>query len=131
MKARLPPATVLRRGALTFLAAALITGGALAQDAPALATDKDKLSYALGVDLGSQLRRLGVEIDPAVFATALADGLSGGETLMTPEEARREIGTLQDQVQRREAEKRMPAPGGAGTGGVSPPAGQAAPANAQ
>jgi FKBP-type peptidyl-prolyl cis-trans isomerase FklB len=66
-----------------------------AQEAPALATDKDKLSYAMGMDLGQQLKTQSVDIDPALFARALADALSGGKTLLTAEEAKAVIAQLQ------------------------------------
>ena len=46
--------------------------------APPLATEKDRLSYAMGMDLGQQLKTQSVEIDPALFARGLADALSGG-----------------------------------------------------
>jgi FKBP-type peptidyl-prolyl cis-trans isomerase FklB len=68
---------------------------AAAQDAQALKTDKDKLSYAMGMDLGAQLKSRAVEIDPAIFAQALKDALSGGKTLLTAEEAKSIIAELQ------------------------------------
>jgi len=68
---------------------------AAAQDAPALKTDKEKLSYAMGMDLGNQLKSRSVDIDPAIFAQALKDALSGGKTLLTPEEAKAIITELQ------------------------------------
>jgi FKBP-type peptidyl-prolyl cis-trans isomerase FklB len=66
-----------------------------AQEAPALATDKDKLSYAMGMDLGQQLKTQSVDIDPALFARGLADVRSGGKTLLTTEEAKAVISELQ------------------------------------
>jgi len=39
-----------------------------AQEAPPLATGKDRLSYAMGSDLGQQLKTQSVDIDPALFA---------------------------------------------------------------
>jgi len=66
-----------------------------AQEAPPLATEKDKLSYAMGMDLGQQLKTQSVEIDPAVFGRGLADALSGGKTLLTPDEAKAVIAELQ------------------------------------
>ena len=48
-----------------------------AQEAPALTTDKDKLSYAMGMDLGDQLKTRSVDIDPAVFGQGLKDALVG------------------------------------------------------
>jgi FKBP-type peptidyl-prolyl cis-trans isomerase len=68
---------------------------ACAQQPPALKTDKDKLSYAMGMDLGTQLKTKSVDIDPAVFARGLGDALSGGKTLLTVEEAKAVISGLQ------------------------------------
>jgi len=66
-----------------------------AQEATPLVTEKDKLSYAMGMDLGQQLKTQSVAIDPAVFARGLADALSGGKTLLTTEEAKAAISQLQ------------------------------------
>ena len=68
---------------------------AAAQEAPALKTDKEKLSYAMGMDLGNQLKSRSVDIDPAIFAQALKDALSGGKTLLTDAEAKAVITELQ------------------------------------
>jgi FKBP-type peptidyl-prolyl cis-trans isomerase FklB len=68
---------------------------ACAQDAPALKTDKDRLSYAMGMDLGAQLRSNGVDIDPALFAEGLGSVLGGRKTLLTEDEAKAAISKLQ------------------------------------
>ena len=73
----------------------LLPAFAAAQEAPALKTEKDKLSYAMGMDLGNQLKSRSVEIDPAIFAQALKDALSGGKTLLTDAEAKAVIAELQ------------------------------------
>ena len=69
-----------------------------AQEAPALKTDKDKLSYAMGMDLGDQLKTRSVDIDPAVFAWGLKDALSGTKTLLTEEQAKTIIAELQKAI---------------------------------
>ena len=66
-----------------------------AQDAQALKTEKDKLSYAMGMDLGGQLKANSVDVDPAMFAKGLQDMLAGGKTLLTPDEAKAVITELQ------------------------------------
>jgi len=73
----------------------LLPAFAAAQEAPALKTEKEKLSYAMGMDLGNQLKSRSVEIDPAIFAQALKDALSGGKTLLTDAEAKAVIAELQ------------------------------------
>jgi FKBP-type peptidyl-prolyl cis-trans isomerase FklB len=80
----------------------LLACGATGQESPALETAKAKLSYALGMDLGKQLREKKVEVDPAVFGRGLADALSGNTMLLTDEEARALVTALQDEMQRRQ-----------------------------
>ena len=76
-----------------------------AQDAPALKTEKEKLSYAMGMDLGNQLKSRSVEIDPAIFGRGLVDALSGSKTLLTPEEAKAIITELQKAMLVKQAAK--------------------------
>ncbi len=68
---------------------------ACAQEAPPLKTQKDRLSYAMGMDLGAQLKAVSVDIDSAVFARGLGDALSGSKTVLTPDEAKAAIAELQ------------------------------------
>jgi FKBP-type peptidyl-prolyl cis-trans isomerase len=65
---------------------------------PALPTDKDKLSYAIGMNVGKGLHRDGVDVDPNVLLRGLKDALGGGPTLLTDEEARATIVQLQNQL---------------------------------
>ena len=95
--------------ALMGLALMAAQAGAVEEGVPnasVISSDQARLGYALGMDLGAQLRRQAVEVDPGVFARALSDGLAGGPTLMTPDEVRAEIGKLQMQIMRRQAEAR-------------------------
>jgi FKBP-type peptidyl-prolyl cis-trans isomerase FklB len=80
------------------LALALLPALAAAQEVPALKTEKDKLSYAMGMDLGNQLKTRSVEIDPAMFGRGLTDALAGGKTLLTTEEAKTFIAELQKAI---------------------------------
>jgi FKBP-type peptidyl-prolyl cis-trans isomerase FklB len=71
------------------------TVGARAQEEPALATEKDRLSYALGMDLGGQLKARSVDVDPEVFARGLKTALAGGKTRLTEAEVRAIISEFQ------------------------------------
>jgi FKBP-type peptidyl-prolyl cis-trans isomerase FklB len=74
-----------------------------AQDAPALKTEKDRLSYAMGMDLGRQLKAGSVDIDAAVFARGLNDALSGAKTVLTGNEATAVIAELQKNLAAKQA----------------------------
>lgn len=67
------------------------------QEAPSLSTKKDRLSYALGLDLGNQLHRLAVDIDPAIFARGLTDATSGNKPALSDDEVRKIIVELRNE----------------------------------
>ncbi len=70
-----------------------------------LKTQKDKLSYALGMNLGSNLHKETVEVDPAIVLRGLKDGLASGKTLLTEDEARTTLTQLQTEVRSKQQEK--------------------------
>jgi len=88
---------------MVALGIVLVAAAAAAQDAPALKAPREKLSYALGMDLGNQLRKQSVDVDPATFGKGLSDALSGGKTLLTEEEARGLIAELQKDLKAKQA----------------------------
>ena len=63
-----------------------------------LETDKQKTSYAIGMNLGKNLVHDGVEIDADAFLQGLKDVRSGGKTLMTEDEAHTALAKLQSEV---------------------------------
>jgi FKBP-type peptidyl-prolyl cis-trans isomerase len=65
-----------------------------------LKTQKEKASYALGMKVGGDLRRQGVNaaVDPAIVARGLKDALSGSKPLITEEEEKSALIQLQSQV---------------------------------
>ena len=78
---------------------------AKSQSAVVLKTQKDKASYALGMNFGSNLHKQAAEIDPAMFLQGLKDSIAGGKTLLTDDEAKAAITQLQDEVRKAEEQK--------------------------
>jgi FKBP-type peptidyl-prolyl cis-trans isomerase FklB len=87
---------------MLWLGVGLFTGYALAQETPNLKGQKERVSYALGLDLGNQFRRQGVEVNPDLFLRGLRDALGGGEALLSELEARAAIAELQDQIKKKQ-----------------------------
>jgi FKBP-type peptidyl-prolyl cis-trans isomerase FklB len=95
----------MRRIVTALVVMAAVPVLASAQEATTLKTDKEKLSYAMGMDLAGQLKANQVEIDPAVFAKGMQDLLAGGKTLLTDTEAKTIISELQkNMIAKRTAE---------------------------
>ncbi len=68
--------------------------------APALTTEKEKDSYALGLNIGRGLSKQPVDLDATAVARGVKDAMSGGKTLLTDEEAAAHLEQLKDQVQK-------------------------------
>ena len=76
------------------------TPAAKGNTAPALTTDKEKGSYALGMNIGRGLSKQPVDLDPAAVARGLQDAMSGAKPELTDEEAAADLAQLQDQVKK-------------------------------
>jgi len=66
-----------------------------------LKTQKDKQSYAMGMNLGTGLHRQGMTLDPALVAKGMRDAMTGAKTLMTEDEARAALQQLQTDVRQK------------------------------
>jgi FKBP-type peptidyl-prolyl cis-trans isomerase len=70
-----------------------------------LKTQKDKVSYALGANLGMNLHKQAVEVDPAIVLRGLKDALAARKMLLTDEEAKAALMQLQAEVRNKQMEK--------------------------
>jgi FKBP-type peptidyl-prolyl cis-trans isomerase len=66
-----------------------------------LKTDAEKQSYAMGMNLGTNLHRQGITLNPALVARGLKDAQAGGKTLLTEDEARAVMTQLQAAVRQK------------------------------
>lgn len=94
-----------RRFILAATIVLLASFAAAAQDAPELKTDKDKFSYALGMNLGENLRKQGLDVDPAVFMKAFGQSFSGEKTALTEEQMGTVLMATAQEIRRKQAEK--------------------------
>jgi FKBP-type peptidyl-prolyl cis-trans isomerase FklB len=83
----------------------LAAGTAFAEEQHALKTQKEKLSYAIGIDMGSSLKKNAIDVDQDMLFKGIKDALSGGKQLMTEQEIRETIQTAQRELQTRQQEK--------------------------
>jgi len=87
-----------------MLALLLTVGPALAADQPTeLKTDEQKLSYAMGLDLGEYFKGLEEKFDLNVLQQGINDGYNGNKPLLTAEEA----ATIQQTFAKRQQEKQI------------------------
>jgi len=72
------------------------------QPAPALTTQKDKFSYALGMNLGTSLHKQSVAVDPNILLRGLKDALAGSKTALTEDQARAALMQVQEEVRKKQ-----------------------------
>ena len=70
-----------------------------------LKTDKDKQSYAIGMNIGKSIHRDGVDVDPNILLRGMKDALAGGKTVLTDDEAKVVMTNLQANLRKEQAEK--------------------------
>jgi FKBP-type peptidyl-prolyl cis-trans isomerase len=70
-----------------------------------LKTDKDKQSYAIGMNIGKSIHRDGVDVDPNILLRGMKDALAGGKTALSDDEAKSVMTNLQANMRKEQAEK--------------------------
>ena len=93
-----------RRIAMAMCVAVALSGAAFAADTPELKTDKEKISYSIGMEIGGNLKRGSVEVDPDLLAKGLKDSYGEGKTILTEDQARQAIADFQKTLMAKQAE---------------------------
>jgi FKBP-type peptidyl-prolyl cis-trans isomerase FklB len=93
-----------RRLAMAMCGVVAFSGASLAADVPELKTDKEKISYSIGMDIGGNLKRGSVEVDPDLLARGLKDSYGGGKTILTEDQARQTLEDFQKTLLAKQAE---------------------------
>ncbi len=87
------------------LALAITLSAADSNTTGPLKDQKDKVSYGYGMQIGSGLKRQGIDINPDLLAAGLKAALAGEKTLITEEEAREAMMAMQKEMQAKRMEK--------------------------
>jgi len=88
----------------SLLVLLLAAGSAVAADQPTeLKTDEQKLSYAMGLDLGEYFKSLEDKFDLGVLQLGINDGYNGNKPLLSPEDA----AAIQQTFAKRQQEKQI------------------------
>ena len=86
----------------TILGVGLLAVELSAQELVVLKTEKDKMSYGIGVAAARNFKRQGMEVDLELIIKGLRDELSGGKILMTEEELHTTITAFQTEAKQKQ-----------------------------
>ncbi|MGE5894438.1 MAG: FKBP-type peptidyl-prolyl cis-trans isomerase N-terminal domain-containing protein [bacterium] len=78
---------------------------AIAEEKSVFKSEKEKISYSIGMDIGNNMKKQSIDIDPDTLAKGLKDSFSGGKTLLTEEEARETLNAFRNQMMAKQQEQ--------------------------
>lgn len=75
------------------------------QEKTELKTQKDKISYSIGLSIGKDLKAQSVGVDTDVLEKGIKDALAGGKTLLTDEQVRETMMAFQKDMMTKQQER--------------------------
>ena len=100
--AKAPAAKTPQTSAGASSAAPAKAPAAKAPAGSALTSQKDKASYAIGLNIGRSMHKDGVDVDPNLILRGIKDAMAGGKTLLTDDEAKTALAALQNDVRQKQ-----------------------------
>jgi FKBP-type peptidyl-prolyl cis-trans isomerase FklB len=82
----------------------LLSTQVLAAENGALKSQKDKTSYAIGINVGKNIKQLPMGIDPDIFAKGFKDAFSGAKPILSEEEMRTVLAAFQKEITAKQTE---------------------------
>ncbi len=99
----------MRPTLILALAVGLLAIQASAQETATLTTQKDKVSYGIGVQVAASLKGQGIDVDPNLLVKGLRDALSGQKLLMSDEELSATMAAFQQEMVQKQTQARAQA----------------------
>ncbi len=94
---------------IVVLGILFLVSQANAQEKPVLKNQKEKVSYSIGLNigrnLGSDLQRQSIDIDPSIVAKGIQDALSGANPLLSNEEIQETMVAFQKEMSERQKQR--------------------------
>ncbi len=75
------------------------------EEAPKLETTTEKASYAIGYNIGKDLKRQGLVLDPKTIAVGIAAAMNGTKSALSEEEVAEVFAALRQELTKKESEK--------------------------
>jgi FKBP-type peptidyl-prolyl cis-trans isomerase FklB len=89
---------------LGILAILFLAAPVLAAENIQLKSEKEKISYSIGINIGNNVKQLPMEIDLDIFYQGFKDAVSGGKRLLSEEEMHTIMTAFQKQIAAKQTE---------------------------
>ena len=90
---------------MVVLAVLVLAGSVVAEEPVSLKSQKDKISYIIGLDIGNNLKRQGADIDLDTLLRGMKDALSGNKPLLSEDEMREVTTAFRQEMAKKQAEE--------------------------
>ena len=88
----------MKTGMIIILAFLFLVSQVNAQENLVLKSQKDKMSYIIGMDIGNNLKTQSIDVEPNILAKGVKDALTGGKPLLTEQEIRETMTAFQNEM---------------------------------
>jgi len=96
----------MRRAWIASLVVMLfVSSMAKAEEAVSLKTQKDKISYIIGMDAGSNFKKQSIDIDPDIFMKGFKDALSGSKSALSEDEMTKTMAVFKEERMKKHEEE--------------------------
>ncbi len=82
-----------------------IAGIVYAEGDTVLKTERDRVSYTIGMDIGNNLKGQSIDVDPDIFSRGLKDALTGSLPLLTEKEIQETMTNFKKEMQVKQASR--------------------------
>ena len=93
----------MKFGMVAVVGIVLLACPANAGENVALKTQKDKVSYIIGIDLGKNFQKQAIDVDADILAQGIKDGVSGAKLLLSEQEIRETLAAFQVEMMAKQA----------------------------
>jgi FKBP-type peptidyl-prolyl cis-trans isomerase len=95
---------IMKKFCVTVIAViAALAATAQAADRPELKSEKDRVSYSIGLEVARNFKKNSVDFDPSMVMQGMSDGVAGERPLLSEKDFRRVIAEFQNQVRQKMA----------------------------
>jgi len=94
----------MKRKVLVGLGILLLVSQVYGEEKLILKSQKEKMSYIIGMDIGNNLKKQSIDIDPNILGKGVKDALSGSQPLLTEQEIREATMAFQKEMMAKQEE---------------------------
>ncbi|MEN8262174.1 MAG: FKBP-type peptidyl-prolyl cis-trans isomerase [Nitrospirota bacterium] len=80
-----------------------LAGTIYAEGDSVLKTERDRVSYTIGLDIGNNLKGQSIDVDPDIFSRGVKDALTGSNPMLTEKEIQETMANFKKEMQIKQA----------------------------